>query len=198
MKRCWKILLWLVVLGTATFLFAALYIRTHPLVFNESLFGHAHCMPQAGLALRQYAADHDGKFPTHTNGYGDALLLIAEPGQCYYLTGPGYSAQVFEDAVTNRAHVPEAMCGRVYVQGLSETNDSRIVVLFNKIAAPPDHCHFPFRLWASYVREVCFLDGSWRTVSVGAWPEFADEQIRLLAEAGFPKSHATALYAEVK
>jgi hypothetical protein len=27
------------------------YVRSNPLVFNESLWQHAHCMKQAGLAL---------------------------------------------------------------------------------------------------------------------------------------------------
>jgi len=86
----------------------------------------------------------------------------------------------------------------VYVQGLSETNDPGLVVLFDKIAAPPDHCHFPRRLWAGFVREVCFVDGSWRTVPLEAWSGFALQQIDLLVEAGFDREHAARLYSEVR
>jgi hypothetical protein len=178
--------------------FAIHYVRTHPLVFNESLWGHAHCMPQAALAFRMYASDHAGRFPIHTNGYGDALLLLGDGGPYFFLTGPGYSTRVFEEAWASKSDVDETLCGRVYVQGLSETNDPGVVVLFDKIAAPPDHCHFPRRLWAGFVREVCFVDGSWRAVPLEAWSGFAQEQIDLLVEAGFDREHAESLYNEVR
>src|SRR5690349_18510959 len=52
------------------------YIRTHPLVFNESFFEHGHCIKGAGLAISTYAQAHGGRFPFNTNGYGDALLSL--------------------------------------------------------------------------------------------------------------------------
>lgn len=188
----------LVVLVATAVILAVLYVKSHPLVFNESLWGHAHCMPQAGVALRLYASDHAGRLPSHTNGYGDALSLLREYTQADILTGPGYSANVFREAWASTSHVDEALCGRIYVQGLSETNDGNIALLFDKVAAPPDHCHFPRRLWAGFVREVCFIDGAWRAVPVEAWPDFAGKQIDLLVAAGFERTRAAELYAEVK
>src|SRR5688572_977181 len=58
--------------------FSFYYVRTHPLVFNESFLSHAHCMKGTGLGLMGYAHEHGGQFPFHTNGYGDALLLLAD------------------------------------------------------------------------------------------------------------------------
>jgi hypothetical protein len=94
------------------------YVRSRPLVFNESFWGHAHCIPQAGVGLRQYAGDHGGLFPTHTNGYGDALLLLFAKNYVpsYALTGPCYDRFVFDRALTNHSDIPESECGRVYVQ----------------------------------------------------------------------------------
>ena len=76
---------------TLLFFAVTIYVRTHPMVFNESFFGHAHCMPQASGALTQYALDHAGRFPEHTNGYGAALLLLVPTNANWsVLTGPGY------------------------------------------------------------------------------------------------------------
>jgi hypothetical protein len=86
--------------------------------------------------------------------------------------------------------VDERRCGRVYVQGLSQTNDSRIAILFDKVAAPPDHCHFPRRLWSDYFRDVGFTDGSWRSVPAEKWQEFSREQVELLVQAGLTREQA--------
>jgi hypothetical protein len=179
---------------------AVIYVKSHPLVFNESLWEHAHCMPQAGGALWNYALDHDGHFPYHPNGYGDALLLLTNEMGSYWgpLTGPAYDSRVFAAAVLAGRHLPEQACGRVYVQGLSTNNDPQIVILFDKVAAPPDHCHFPERLWRGFVREVCFVDGTWRTVSVARWPDFARQQIDLLVTDGFSRHQAEQLYGQAK
>jgi hypothetical protein len=176
------------------------YVKSHPLVFNESLWEHAHCMPQAGCAFRTYAVDNGGRFPYSTNGYGDALLLMTnEMGKFWALyTGPGYSSGVFAEAARTGRHIPEQACGRVYVQGLCDTNNPQIALLFDKVAAPPDHCHFPHRLWRGFVREVCFVDGSWRTVPAEQWPDFAREQVELLVAAGVPRVQARQLYDQAK
>lgn len=179
---------------------AVWYVKSHPLVFNESLWEHAHCMPQAGLSFRTYALDHGGRFPYSTNGYGDALLLMTNEMANFWggFTGPGYDSEVFAEAARTGRHIPDHACGRVYVQGLGDTNNPEIALLFDKIAAPPDHCHFPRRLWWGFVREVCFVDGSWRTIPSGQWPEFARQQIELLVAAGFPRAQAQQLYDQVK
>jgi hypothetical protein len=176
------------------------YVKSHPLVFNESLWQHAHCMPQAGLAFRQYATDHYGRFPYSPNGYGDALLLMSnEMGNSWgALTGPGYHSEVFAAASRTGRHLPDQACGRVYVQGLSDTNNPEIAILFDKVAAPPDHCHFPRRLWWGFVREACFVDGSWRMIPVAEWSGFARHQTELLAADGFPRAQAQQLYEQAK
>ena len=177
--------------------FGVYYVKSHPLVFNESLWGHAHCMPQATGALLTYAGDHKGMFPYHTNGYGDALLLLTpDLAAPYCLTGPGYGTAAYEQAIASGGHLDERRCGRVYVQGLSRSNKPEIAILFDKVAAPPDHCHFPRRLWWGYSRDVGFADCSWRSVAVEKWPEFVRQQVDLLVQAGLPKQEAQRLYDE--
>jgi hypothetical protein len=175
------------------------YVKARPLVFSESLWSHAHCMPQASMALQNYAQDHDGRFPYHTNGWGNALLLaVPEPSWFYMINGPGYDNSAFEEALAAGGVVDVKRCGRVYVQGLSTNSNPKITIVFNKVAAPPDHCQFPRRLWAGFVREVCFVDGSWRPIPIAEWPAFARDQVDLLVASGFSRAPAQELYDQVR
>src|SRR5438045_8719271 len=133
--------------------FCVYYVKTHPLVFNESFFGHAHCIVGGGMSLRTYATEHHGRFPYHTNGYGDALLLV-NAGWDAALTGPGHNADVFKRARATGENAPESEFGRVYVQGLTATNDPKIALLFDKLPTPGgDHCHGLRRIWTPLARE---------------------------------------------
>jgi hypothetical protein len=172
------------------------YYRTHPLVFNESFFDHAHCIVGAGLSFRMYAGDHGGGFPYSTNGYGDALVMVND-GADYALTGPGYDTKVFERVRHTGKPAPDNEFGRVYVQSLSETNDPEIVLLFDKLPTPGgDHCHLFQRFTAPLCREVCFVSGSHQTIKETDWPAFSQHQIELLVAAGIPKSQAEKYYSE--
>jgi hypothetical protein len=176
--------------------FCAFYARTHPLVFNESFFEHAHCIVLAGQSLRIYAQDHEGRFPYHTNGYGDALLLVTD-AWFPSLTGPGYDVGVFERALKTGQHVPESECGRVYVQGLSETNDHEIALLFDKLPTPGgDHCNGLARIRAPLAREVLTIDTDRRVIRESEWQAYAKRQIALLVAAGILREQAEKYYSE--
>lgn len=93
---------------------------------------HQHCIVQAGIAFRLYAADHDGWMPFHTNGFGDALLLLVkakylENVRC--VCGPGDDGRALSEDLNAGSDVAESNCSRVYVQGLGPTNDARICSL---------------------------------------------------------------------
>src|ERR1035441_290745 len=96
MRRSIKVL---VALAVALVL-SAIYVRTHPLIFNESFSGHAHCIAGTGLSLLTHVEDNGGRFPFHTNGYGDALLLLTNEMAGFWagFTGPGYDGKVFPEA----------------------------------------------------------------------------------------------------
>ncbi len=176
--------------------FGFCHVRTHPLVFNESFFGHAHCMKGGGLDLMGYAREHGGQFPFHTNGYGDALLLVNN-GWDAALTGPGYDTQVFERARKTGEDAPESEFGRVYVQGLRDINDPEIAILFDKIPTPGgDHCHLFRRLFAPLGREVWTIGGDMRFIPESRWSAFAKEQIELLVAAGIAREQAERYYSE--
>lgn len=172
------------------------YVRTHPLVFNESFWGHAHCIVGGGLALGLYASEHGGHFPYHTNGYGDALVLVNQ-GWDAVLTGPGYDTKVFEQVRRTGEDAPENEFGRVYVQGLSESDNPKIAILFDKLPTPGgDHCHLLRRLFAPLRREVYTIGGDKPAILETEWPEYSKNQIELLVAAGITRTKAEAYYSE--
>jgi hypothetical protein len=178
---------------------AVWYVRANPRIFNESFFEHAHCIAQAGSPLQFYALDHGGDFPVHTNGYGDALLLLAEDDTFYFdcLTGPGFSGDVLRNAKTTGTNLDEAECGRVYVQGLRDGSNQEIAILFDKLPTPGDHCHGFARLSQPFGREVLFIRGDHQFIRNADWPAFAEKQIKLLIEAGISEPVAKSYYASL-
>jgi hypothetical protein len=189
MRRRWP---WIILTLVASALLWTIYVRTHPLVFLEA---HQHCIKYAGMQMLKYADEHDGRFPSHPKGYGNALLLLDEDSY-NTLTGPGYDPAVLHRAKQTGTDLAEEDCGRVYVQGLTIKCDIRIALLFDKLPTPGgDHCHLPARMSAPLGREVLFKDADMRFIPESKWPEFAKEQIELLVIEGIAREEAERLYA---
>jgi hypothetical protein len=53
-------------------------------------------------------------------------------------------------------------------------------------------------LWWGFVREVCFVDGSWRTIPFVEWSDFVDRQTYLLAADGFSRAQAQQFYEQAR
>lgn len=173
-----------------------MFVRNNPLIFNESFLGHAHCIKQATSELLLFAHDNGGRFPSHTNGYADAIMSI-DSSTLYAFTGAGYTTEPLKAARDEKRNVPESELGRVYVQGLREHNDPKIAILFDKLPTPGgDHCHGFSRVWAPLAREVGFLDGSMERIWEKDWERFSREQISLLVAASFSKETAESYYSE--
>ena len=178
-----KVLASVIILGGAG---GFLLFKLRPDLFERS-HDHQHCMPQIGLALKQYAIDHENKFPYHSKSYGDALLLLADTylpvGNGDLYTGHGCDGTVFVEAFRKKTHVPEEQCGRVYVQGLTENSDSDLALLFDKLPS-------------ARTREVFFVGGHVKWIPNKQWKDFAAKQIDLLVRNGIPHETATSLYRE--
>ncbi|MDZ4817505.1 MAG: hypothetical protein SGJ20_00875 [Planctomycetota bacterium] len=194
MKRRWK---WLLVflLLTLPILAGWAYVRANPLVFNESFWHHAHCIKIAGLELEGYAEQHNGQFPSHPRGYPNALLLMDE--NCFStLTGPGYDETPLLEAKRTGRQLTEAECGRVYIQGLTQKSNPRLVLLFDKLPTPGgDHCHFLGRMSAPLGREVWYVGTGHEFIEENQWPTFAANQVQLLVQEGYDPAEAQRLYA---
>jgi hypothetical protein len=159
---------------------------------------HQHCIKGAGMAFRLYSSDHQGQLPFSTNGFGDALLLLAkeDPSYIHNMCGPDDDGHVFKDAIKSISVVPENQCSRVYIQGLNETNDPQICILFDRNPCRGgDHFRSP---WGHRVREVCMLDGSMQVIRDEDWSEFSRNQVELLVAAGFSRTNALHFYPAVK
>src|SRR4029077_12562628 len=165
---------------------------THPLVFMHT---HVHCIKCAGIGLEHYADEHQGRFPLHPEGYGNALLLLHED---YFrtLTGPGYDAAPLYEAKRTGNKLPEEECGRVYIQGLTTKSNREIALLFDKLPTPGgDHCFLPFRLWAPLGREVWLAGTGHIFVRESEWPAFTKKQVELLVQECFDRQEAERLFA---
>jgi hypothetical protein len=159
---------------------------------------HEHCMKQTTLSLRCYALDHDGWFPFHTNGFGDAVVLLLKEdlsGPAMF-TAPGDDGSLYKECLKTGAHMPEERCTRAYVQGLSDTNNPEIALVFDRYPTRGgDHFRRP---WGPPLRDVGMLDGSMVSVREEKWPEFRSKQIDLLVAEGISRAQAEKLYASFK
>jgi hypothetical protein len=161
---------------------------------------HQHCIKLTSIAFRLYADDHNGQLPFSTNGFGGALLLLVKSGHLTddplmairYVCGPGDDGHVFKEVLQNNSVVPEDQCTRVYIQGLSESNDPQICILFDRNSCRGgDHFRSP---WGHRVWELCLLDGSMQIIRDENWPEFSRKQVELLVMAGFSRTNALHFY----
>jgi len=177
--------------GAAVILFCIIIGLAATWLWYVNHYVHQHCIKQAGMAFQLYAGDHQGRLPFSADGFGNALLLLAETnsGNDYVggflgcLCGPDDDRHVFREALKNHSVVPEEKCSRVYIQGLSETNDPQICILFDRNSCRGgDHFRSP---WGHRVREVCLLDGSMQVIRDADWPAFSRRQVELLVAAGF-------------
>ena len=154
---------------------------------------HKHCIEGVGGTLSSYAAAHGGQYPSHKNGFGDALGLLAieDPEWAIALVGVDDNADWLMAAATNRTDVPEERCTRIYVQGLSEKSNPEIAILFDRFAVRGgDHLRAP---WRPYTREVWRGYGM-QWVTLDRWPAFASNQVELLVKEGIPRATAEAYY----
>jgi hypothetical protein len=159
---------------------------------------HEHCIKQTALALQTYALDHYGRFPFHTNGFGDAIVLLLKEGQDYpyEFTAPGDDGSRLKECLKTGAHLPEECCTRAYVQGLCDTNNPQIALVFDRYPTRGgDHFRRP---WGPRLREVALLDGHVEFVREENWTEFRRKQIELLVAAGIRPAQAEKLYAPFK
>ena len=161
-------------------------------------YDHRHCIKQASLALKIYSGEHTGHFPYSTNGFGDALTLFARTDESVLnsICGPDDDGHLFREALTNHSIVPEDKCSRIYIQGLTDSDNPDICILFDRNSCKGgDHGR---SLWGHPLREACLLDGSMQEIRDEDWPEFSRKQVELLVGAGFTRTDALHFYPATK
>lgn len=151
-------------------------------------------MKGTGLSLLAYASDHDSRFPFHTNGFGDAILLLLKESSDdpRLFTAPGDDGRLLKECLRSGANVPEERCTRAYVQGLCETNDPNIALIFDRYPTRGgDHFRRP---WGPPLREVWMLGASHQIIHEKNWAKFIQKQVELLVAEGIPRGEAEKYY----
>ncbi len=195
-KRTWsRKNRWIVGLICGLVLLPVILVGASVAVGMFNLFhAHEHCIKGTGSILQQYAAGHKGQLPYEPSGFGDAILafLKDDPEMAGYFAAPGDDGSFLKSCLRSGTHVPEERCTRTYVQGLSETNNLDIAVVFDRYPTRGgDHFRRP---WGPWLREVCLLDGSMRVIAEENWPAFRQQQIELLVAEGFGRADAEHYY----
>jgi hypothetical protein len=189
---------WLILLFVAAILLLPILFFVASAFFNV-FHHHEHCIKMTATGFRRYADEHDGNYPTNSNSFGNALLLLlpyiyetnSELG-IRYITAPGDDGKAYEDAYKRNQVIPENECSRVYVQGLSEHSNNELCLLFDKYPTRGgDHFRAP---WGRKLREILTAAGSMETVGEEEWPRFAVRQIELLQKEGFDNAEAIQIY----
>lgn len=188
--RAGKVLLWVGgILGLLVMLAAGF-------LWLQMNYVHQHCIKNTGLGFRTFATDNNDAYPVHTNGFGDALLMLVRSNylDIRHITAPGDNGKMYEEALKSGEDVPEEKCSRVYVQGVNEKSPPGIALVFDRKSTPGgDHFRSP---WGRRQRELIFVDGSMKVIEDKDWPRFASNQVKLLIEAGFERPVAESYYRE--
>ncbi len=142
-------------------------------------YGWSHCCAKGmGLALRTYAMDHDGRFPTGGDTPEASLsLLYSNYVNAYTLRGKTVPLQVAQTALAKDGKLGPESCDWHYVEGLTEADDPQIAILWDKVGLG----HNGERLKAGG-HMVVLVDGSENYVSRAKWPGFLKQQKELLAQ----------------
>jgi hypothetical protein len=195
MRKPYRTLLILSVVLACTAISCVFEVKTHPDVFNESFIGHCYCIRGGWSILLSYASEHTNSLPYDDRGYADAILQLGDEAQSWAFSGPGYDPNVYEHG-KQFTNMPEELVGRVYVQGLSMTNNPEIVLLFDKHpTAGGSHCHFLSKLSAPLGREVVYLGGGAPFIKETEWNTFCTNQVQLLVREGFTPEKARQMLA---
>jgi hypothetical protein len=142
-------------------------------------YGPSHCcIGGLGTALRIYALEHSGQFPTGGDTpEGSLSLLYSNYVDAYTLRGKTVPLKVTEVALRQNGKLGPDSCGWHYVDGLTESDNPQIAIVWDKVGLG----HNGERIKGGG-HEILFLDGSHRVISASKWPEFLDEQRQLLAQ----------------
>jgi hypothetical protein len=169
-RKLWfVVILALAVLGAAGF---ARWRYTFP-------YGRSHCCAkQISTALKMYANDHGGRYPSGESSPEASLSLLypkylpsPEP-----LRGKTVPAAIVNQRLTNGQRLTPETCGWHYVEGLSEDSDPRLLLLWDKVGLGHNGQRLP-----DGGHEVVFVDHSVKQLSGAEWRAVFAEQEKLRA-----------------
>src|SRR5205814_10149752 len=142
-------------------------------------YGSSHsCTIILGNALRAYAEDHDGFFPSGEATPEASLgLLYSNYADPYQLSGKTVPVKITKQTLIAGKPLDSSSCSWHYVEGLHEDDDLRIALVWDKVAGLG---HNGWRLKDSG-REVVLVGGNTDYIHGDQWDHFLSEQQELLA-----------------
>ncbi len=174
-RLCRRVVIIAAVFGT---LYLGLRLSVHWYMSWKSPYGWSHCCDAClGIALEEYASDHNGADPTGESCPEASLsLLYPKYVDANVLRGKTVPLETVQALLESGKKLGPKTCGWHYVEGLRFGDDPDLALFWDKVglghngARNPDggHC-------------VWFLDRGRDYVSGAEWPSFLAEQERLLA-----------------
>lgn len=150
--------------------------------YDQYPYGWTHvCDTQLYFALRNYAEDHAGAFPSGKATPEACLsVLYGEPyeANAHLLSGKSIDTEVAAEALANGGLGP-ASCGWHYVPGLTLNDSPELALFWDKTGLN----HNGRRLEEGG-HIVWFINGEREHITAAEWPSFLDEQARLRTAAG--------------
>jgi hypothetical protein len=142
-------------------------------------YGESHCCTkQISTALKMYADDHGGRFPSGESSPEASLSLLYPK----YLSSPDIlrgktvPETIVRQRLTSGQLLTPETCGWHYVEGLGEGSDPRWAVLWDKAGLGHNGERLP-----DGGREVVFADHSVKVLSGAEWRAVLAEQEKLRA-----------------
>ncbi len=146
---------------------------------EEYPYGVSHCcIDGMGLALRLYAQEHGGAYPAGESSPEASLSLLCRSNYIDVGTIRGMTVpeRTVRGVIEGGGLLGPQNCGWQYVEGLTQTNDPRIALLYCKEALGHNG-----QRTKDGGRQVLFVgDGGIQWVSGDRWSAFLSEQSELL------------------
>jgi hypothetical protein len=141
-------------------------------------YGRSHCCEtRLYLALRTYAEEHGGRFPSGAATAEANLTLLRRAGldvDLELLRGKTVPKAVAEHALENGADLSEETCGWHYVPGLTFADNPELALFWDRAGLG----HWGERL-TSGGHVVTFVDGTTEHIVAADWPRFLAQQTAL-------------------
>jgi hypothetical protein len=142
-------------------------------------YGWSHCCLKAlGLALLQYAQEHDGHFPAGAESPEASLSLLARGHydiDAETLRGKTVPVEEARSILERGGLLGPDSCGWHYVEGLTVSDDPGLALVWDKVGLG----HNGQDIGGGH--SVLFLDGHEEVIAASDWPDFLKRQDELMA-----------------
>jgi hypothetical protein len=144
----------------------------------EFPYGYTHsCDIGLAMALRQYAEEHDGFYPSgEATPEASLSLLYPKYASASLLSGKTVPVGRVQEILDQGKLLDPETCDWHYVEGLTLNDDRRLAIFWDKVGLG----HFGQRL-KDGGHSVVFVGGQFDHISAQNWPQFLEEQEKLRA-----------------